>query len=122
MAEQREIPPAATDNPDRIKRRPYESAFATFPDEEVTDRKGPGSGPKGMVNNGRPRLNVVIAIAGWASLGIAFATSLWPFAALGLVLLVAGIVIALFRQKPQVGLGTVMIDTKPDHPTEYEPG
>src|SRR5690625_7489129 len=84
MAEQREIPPAATDNPDRIKRRPYESAFATFPDEEVTDRKGPGSGPKGMVNNGRPRLNVVIAIAGWASLGVAFATSLWPFAALGL--------------------------------------
>lgn len=123
MAEQREIPPAATDNPDRIKDRPYESAFATLPPEEVAERKGPGGGPKGMVGNGRPRLNVVITISAWASLAIAFATSLWPFAALALVLIVAGIAIALFRQKPQIGLGSVQVEVEPGkHPSDYERG
>ena len=121
MAEQREIPPAATDNPARIQERPYESDFARLPAEEVAESHGPGSGPKGMVGQGRKRLGVVIGVTAWALFAAAFATSLWPFAAAGLVLLAVGIVIALFRNKPQIGLGTVMIDTRPGHHTRHDP-
>lgn len=123
MPDEQQVPRSAAENADRIQERPYESAWARLPAEEVTPRPEPGGGgPSGRaVGSGGVSWPLVIVAVGFLIAFTTFAVGTWVPAVTGVALILAGGVWAGARggHGPGGGLGTVTIEADPaEHRTD----
>ncbi len=121
MGEQRKVPGPVEENPERLKSRPYDSAFAKLPTEEVHEHVEPGGGPRGTVDSGPKNLPLmVIAVGGFVAFLTFFVGNGWPLG-IGLGLVVVGSLWAGLRSHrvgSMHGLGPVTI-TEDDRGREF---
>lgn len=86
----RQDPAPATENPDRIQERDYESDWASLPAEETDGQLEPGAGPKGSVGSSGRSVPLTTIAVGFGLLFVTFLLDSWVPLALGLVLIVVG--------------------------------
>lgn len=108
MTEQ-QIPGWAEDSNERLTQRGYETDFARLPDAEVESIPVPGGGPQGSVS-GRKSVPLMVVAVGFAVLFTTFGfESVLPLA-IGLVLIVGGLVWSNVRNRTEgKGSGRVTI-------------
>ena len=112
MAEGKQVPPPITEGGERIRGRPYESPFARLPADEVDQRREPGAGPAGGLDDAPRNWPLVAVVIGFALLWVTFAVQHWAPLVVGLALMVAGVVWGLVRARPVrlwKGVGTVRL-------------
>lgn len=83
-------PAPAARNPERIQERPYESDWATFPDEETDQQLHPGGGPQGTVGTSGVSTPLVTIAVGFGLLFLTFFLANPVPLVLGLLLILVG--------------------------------
>lgn len=86
----RRDPAPATENPDRIQDRAYESNWAAQPAEETDGQLDPGAGPEGGVGTSGRSVPLTTIAIGFGLLFFTFLLDSWVPLALGLLLIVVG--------------------------------
>lgn len=105
-----QIPPPLPTAHERITERPYESAFAQMPSEEVHRRTTPGAGPVGGLDDGPRNVPLLLVAVGLAVMFATFVAAHWVTLVAGAALVLAGVVAGMARARPVRlwrGVGTI---------------